>query len=99
MWGIKRDKLSGKTSESNCPSLAPAGRHVYSRTVCPNPQALVALNPDLSGRGDMCNLCHLIDLVVFLIIKYPNSAYTLWGQPLWLPCRSLYVSRITFHFL
>ena len=56
MWGIKRDKHPGKTSESNCPSLAPAGRHVYSRRDTPRTQAPVTLNPDLSGRDDVCHL-------------------------------------------
>ena len=32
-----------------------AGRHVYSIPIAPYPKAPV-LNPDLSGRGDMCHL-------------------------------------------
>ena len=36
--------------------LAPAGRHVYSIPIALYPKAPVALNPDLSGRGDMCHL-------------------------------------------
>ena len=34
-------------------SIAPAGRYVYSNAEFPHTQAPVALNPDLSGRGDM----------------------------------------------
>ncbi len=33
--------------------LAPAGRYVYSRAIGPSFQTPVALNPDMSGRGDM----------------------------------------------
>ena len=34
--------------------LAPAGRYVYRTPEPSNTKAPVALNPDLSGRGDMC---------------------------------------------
>ena len=34
--------------------FSPSGRHVDSTCNDTNPQAPVALNPDLSGRGDMC---------------------------------------------